>query len=112
MGILEGLGGSRYRLPTPDRDITTSELKARRGSKAARNSSIPTAKPTPKLSENRTSSVCADPVVGCERKPHRRACTGRHFLAEINRDRLDKYASRGERASVIEARKPFLTRWR
>src|ERR1700726_2855434 len=30
----------------------------RRGSKAARNSSIPTAKPTPKLSENRTSSVC------------------------------------------------------
>jgi hypothetical protein len=26
MGILEGLGGSRYRLPTPDRDITTSEL--------------------------------------------------------------------------------------
>ena len=37
----------------PDWDITTPELR-RRGSKAARNSSIPTAKPTPKLSENRT----------------------------------------------------------
>ena len=36
MGILEGLGGSRYRLPTPDWDITTSELKARRGSKAGK----------------------------------------------------------------------------
>ena len=60
----------------------------RRGSKAARNSSIPTAKPTPKLSENRTSSVCVnsgrhgvenfDPHASrCLRTGHR---SGRYWL--------------------------------
>jgi hypothetical protein len=89
MGILEGLGGSRYRLPTPE-----SGHHNVRGVAARPQGTLPFLRQNLRPNYRRTGLVCADLVVGCERKPHRRACTGRYFLAEINRDRLDKYGAR------------------